>query len=161
MAYGAIYNHDTDSDKMTDETKQWLEDTRSPDYHIELKKALGERGISQAEFAKQCGCSASNISVVLRRKNAWDLTPKYVWQKARVYLDPGYSSYQYDFDTAEREAHAYDKLRTSIMNGTLHCGESAREYMSCNKTTCGNCTNCYLNDPNSLEGRIRAKVGLY
>jgi len=67
---------------MSDETQQWLTDTAQPDYIERLRTALKRRKMSQREFADRCGCSLSNMSIILNGRH-YGGVPKYVWRTAR------------------------------------------------------------------------------
>ena len=69
---------------MNTDTAQWIEDINQPDYRDRLKAALSARKMSQAAFARACGCSPSNVSAYL---NGYVVPiPKYMWQAAQTYL---------------------------------------------------------------------------
>lgn len=72
---------------MTPETKQWIADTNSPDYLDKLRAALKGAGkkMSQAEFARRAGCSASNVNFLLNGYHS-GFVPKYIWQAAKIHL---------------------------------------------------------------------------
>lgn len=46
-----------------------------------LRDALKTRGISQAAFATECGCSPSNVSNHLAAAAVWPI-PRYIWTTA-------------------------------------------------------------------------------
>lgn len=66
---------------MDADTNQWLHDVSQPDYRERVNAALKTRKISKAEFARLCGCSASNMHAWLGRYS-WQRFPKYIWRKA-------------------------------------------------------------------------------
>lgn len=72
---------------MTEETKQWIAETSRPDYLDRLRAALKGKGkqMSQAEFARLAGCSASNVNFLLNGYHS-GYVPKYIWQTAKSYL---------------------------------------------------------------------------
>lgn len=53
-----------------------------------LRTALKAQGISFARFARECGCSASNISAYVSdvgagERNGWPI-PAYIWRRAEA-----------------------------------------------------------------------------
>jgi len=75
-----------------EETFHWKEETSSPEEWIErLKAALDVQNISQAEFARRCGCSPSTINQLLKgsRGALIDGVPKYIWKEGRTIIAAG------------------------------------------------------------------------
>ncbi|HEX2882782.1 MAG TPA: helix-turn-helix transcriptional regulator [Polyangiaceae bacterium] len=72
---------------MTEETKQWIAETSQPEYLDRLRAALkgSAKQMSQAEFARRAGCSASNVNFLLNGYHN-GFVPKYIWQTAKLYL---------------------------------------------------------------------------
>lgn len=68
------------------ETERWKYETSHPDYPDRLRAALTEKSMTQSEFARKCGCSASRISALLRPNNE-ERVPKYIWENAKKYLN--------------------------------------------------------------------------
>jgi lambda repressor-like predicted transcriptional regulator/predicted RNA-binding Zn-ribbon protein involved in translation (DUF1610 family) len=65
------------------DTYEWIVETHFiGEYRKKLRALLKEKGISQAEFARRCGCSASNISAILGERYG-QRCPKYIWVAAR------------------------------------------------------------------------------
>lgn len=64
-----------------EEARQWLCDVTQPGYRDLVKATLKQRKISQAEFARMCGCSPSNVSTILNGYVSY--FPKYMWRVAR------------------------------------------------------------------------------
>jgi hypothetical protein len=60
------------------ETRDWRA------YFALLAAQLKERHMSQAAFARLCGCSPSHVSQCVRLK--YPYVPKYMWQAARTHL---------------------------------------------------------------------------
>jgi predicted XRE-type DNA-binding protein len=70
----------------TPETLRWFADTDDTDAYVErLRAALAHRKMSQAQFARIAGCSASNVSQILNHKQRYihiGRVPKYIWRAA-------------------------------------------------------------------------------
>lgn len=73
-------------EKMMNDTQQWINDVTDPEYVDRLKAALRQKGMSQSEFARICGCSPSRISALVNKKY-FGYTPKYIWEKAKTRLN--------------------------------------------------------------------------
>jgi hypothetical protein len=74
---------------MRPDTERWLAETADPEYLPRLRAALKALSISQAEFARRCGRSASWIGQVLRGHYPhYDAggCPKGVWERAQPIL---------------------------------------------------------------------------
>lgn len=66
-------------------SEAWKRDIADPHYVDRLREGLRNKGMSQAEFARRCGCSPSRISALLNSKYA-EHVPKYIWEQARITL---------------------------------------------------------------------------
>ena len=108
--------------EMAPDTKRWLEETRADDWHLKLKAALKAAGLSQAAFARMCGCSASNIGIILRREHQWDLCPKYLWAAAQRLMNPEYHKELRRIEV-ERNESARQRLARDIERNKLHLAD--------------------------------------
>lgn len=64
-------------------TAQWLHDIRQDDYIHRLRTGLKRTKTTQAEFAREAGCSTSWMSAVLNKKQG---VTKAIWSAGRMYI---------------------------------------------------------------------------